>query len=340
MRGGVANIFILVAVFVCVFIAISFVRFNTFWAKGEAERVSVQENIYSMDYALDAAKTYLKTALHYSVYQACYDNLGSGGFSVPNKKHEYGGKFYSQLAKENEFINNLKSQITENFKTYTSDTYSFYEAQVEHDVKLPDYKQITFSEIKTNFITIIADSDERLAVTDKSESMIGNEIVKLEKLAYIGEDIFTDCYGIYQKGVATEKVIANSLEQIVANRLPADETISGVANNCENLSTNIKGKTTTEYAKEISDSIKSDINSMPKTDGEYPVNSELIKSDVTAKLTETLSDSTTKEIHCAVDYAADINMLVTITGSKEVPIYNGADIVFEKLTLVYVVEYK
>ncbi|MCJ7816839.1 MAG: hypothetical protein MUP55_03190, partial [Candidatus Aenigmarchaeota archaeon] len=73
--------------------------------------VEVHSQIHIMGNALDAAKLYMETALAYSTYQACYDNLKSVGDSYPDEKT---------------FVENLQASIKNNLGLYTgSKAYTF-----------------------------------------------------------------------------------------------------------------------------------------------------------------------------------------------------------------------
>jgi hypothetical protein len=83
MRGIVMSMLALFWI-ICLLLIYVTANFGLRVGGGKEYELPVKVDVYSMENALDASETYMKTGLRYSVYQACYDVLGGGGWnSVP-----------------------------------------------------------------------------------------------------------------------------------------------------------------------------------------------------------------------------------------------------------------
>lgn len=126
MKKGVAEqifiILFLVAVLYSFWATINFVGLGGF----EIQRnIVVQQDLYTMNNALEGAKLYMDTALKYSAYQAAFD-YGQEDKADANKD--------SAAAK-------LSEKIKQNLNKYAQQRYTFLSQN--YGVKLPEYKDVS-----------------------------------------------------------------------------------------------------------------------------------------------------------------------------------------------------
>lgn len=80
---------------ICIVVILSMGEVGLRLGGGKAYELPVRVDIYSMQNALDAGKTYLDTGLRYSAYQACYDMLKNGGWrEIPAEARFANGTAY------------------------------------------------------------------------------------------------------------------------------------------------------------------------------------------------------------------------------------------------------
>ena len=170
-------------------------------------KVDLQQDLYAMGNALDAAKLYMETALKFSIYQALYD---------------YGkeGKQDSTTAK---LTNDIREKIKANLNKYASSQYTFLSQN--YKVSIPEYESV---EVNGDYpdLQIIAVPNGN-AIINRADP---EEKVRLEKIMKM-ETYFN--YPIIRiiDALSPEKIKENAILQMSKNwKTSAEKTIVG----CEN----------------------------------------------------------------------------------------------------------
>ncbi len=140
----------------------------------ESVEVRVGNSVYLMRDALDLTKSYIDTAVRYSVYQAAFDNGMRGGFSGTDSM-KYVDHDGNDLAlwyddgdispSEDSFMESLSEESFSNFGVYVSQG-SVIEI---YPVKIPPYGQMSIQSINGYEMRAVMDSSSELAISKKTE---------------------------------------------------------------------------------------------------------------------------------------------------------------------------
>lgn len=171
--SGAAEIIILIGMILA--IPVMFYDITPFWYEAQINEAVLHRDLYVMNLSLEAAKSYMDTALSYSVYQACYDILR---------------KDVSEL--ESEFTSNLENLTKIYLNRYRMDDYYFMS---NYAVAIPEYARVTIGNVDP--IKVKAESDSNMFIDLEYEGSVrrieaGNEMEK---------KIPIYCYGLYKKGM-------------------------------------------------------------------------------------------------------------------------------------------
>lgn len=265
--------------------------------------VEVRSEIHTMGNALDAAKLYTETALAYSTYQACYDNLQKGGWKSPEIKYpgtELAVWSEGKYPDADQFIGNLQDSINASLELYRKSSYKFMD---DYYVDMPSHN-ITFSDYYGSIMGVSASSDRNFFIEKTQES---GEYIRLEKDSSIQAYYDIDCYGIYTKGVEAFGQARGKINQIIQDFLS-------------------QGKTDADSA-----SFRSSVQSALGTqnDVDYKITYDVLSATITPG---TVGPSGTSYVGTAY-----VKFTVTNTNpSQQFPVYNGKNVVFSQLSLVFV----
>ncbi len=286
-----------------------------------------QEDIFTVHNALRPAKFYCKTALHYSVYQACYDNLKRGGFeTVPDENRlEVGGKIYPLWYNGTDispsrarFIEDMENGIENKLGLYTNGkTYSFLGS---YSVELPAYEvAIDKGEITEDYIFLNATSNGNLTIEKTTEYTE----IKLMLSPAINEKINTSCLGLFEKAKGMAGDISSMIQEKLKDKV--DELIQSgspsVACNQESI------------LNSAMDAINSSIKSSASG---YTI--EVINITLNLEL-ETPQSKVGSVFPCTFESKGESAVTATVTvqddPGKIYPVYNGNEVAFEPLSAVF-----
>ena len=276
----------------------------------ESQEITIKKDIYTMGNALDAAVIYSETALHYSIYQACYDVLRKD--ALPN---------------ETVFLKDVGSGIEANMKEYTKDGYRFLG---DYKASLPEYS------IGIDGGIVSANSEIPIFIEKANEG----ETIRLEKGPEITFKL--TCNDIYTYAWEKHEALYSELEQIITDELEKPEwkkSLSGEADSCEELFSSIIGKTVQEAGGDISETIKNQASAISLTSSNgYIIETEVPSSGASiASKVKSRSESSggVVTLNCEFTYSADIGMKVVVRGSETFPVHDGSDVVFAPLETVF-----
>ena len=154
MKKGVAEQVFIIAAFITIIYAF-LMTINFSWTSGVSveKDITVQQNLYTMQNALDGGRLFLDTSLKYSVYQALFD---------------YGGEDKVDANKDS-FSASLAEKIKQNLNVYSKQTYTFLSQN--YQVKLPQYTGVSVSQdIASKTINIKATPADSMKIEKDSES--------------------------------------------------------------------------------------------------------------------------------------------------------------------------
>ena len=148
MKASGSTLFMIVLTLMVVVTTVFSIVSTTYAGESQTRSVVLQKDYHTVSTALDGATIYLKTALRYAVYQALYEiNLGAN-------------KWYEGNPNEESFKEKLKVLIDKTLAKYTTDTYTFLEAN--YLVFLPKYNSTV--ELMNGVQKVNATSTDRLKI--------------------------------------------------------------------------------------------------------------------------------------------------------------------------------
>ncbi len=272
---------------------------------GEIEKdVEVRSEIHTMGNALDAAKLYTETALAYSTYQGCYDNLQKGGWETIYSEIRHAGTGLATWSEgkypdTDQFIGNLQDSINASLELYRKSSYKF---MTDYYVDMPSHN-IIFSDYYGSIMGVSASSDRNFFIEKTQES---GEYIRLEKDSSIQAYYDIDCYGIYNKGVEAFSQARGKINQIIQDFLS-------------------QGKTDADSAS-FRSSVQSALGTQ-KNEGDYRITYEVLSATITPG---TVGPSGTSYVGTAY-----VNFTITNT-KQQFPVYDGKNVVFSNMELVFV----
>ena len=268
------------------------------------QKISLQSNIYSMSHAIDTAKIYTKTALRYSVYQACYDSLREASDHVDKV----------------EYYKTLGEIAEKHYQKYTSSGYSFLGDFV---VTFPDYTLNVIPGGDDRNFAVQAIPNEKLTI---SSSATSGEAITLRESADIVENFTMPCYPLYKNGKNIHQPIEAdfqaALDQALDWEIMKSDTRCQTNEECTPLiKKNLESNTKVVFSKE---------------EGDLQIKAEV--SDISVGIT-TVTDKATPPVITQV-YEVSATQTVTISGknsgsNQAYPVWNGEEVAFEPLELSF-----
>ena len=328
MKGQVPTAFMLVIMAVTAMVTISFYLSIPYGA-GETRKLAFTQDIYTMENALRAAKLYSRTALRYSTYQACYDTLTD---------------YYDSVIDRKQFKTELEKRISDNFRAYTSEDYTF----LEYPVKFPQYTV----EVRMEPDTLIVNaSAPNLVVESKTAYMK----TRLEKSSNITEDIKINCWGLYSDALNVVNSLQkklNSVSVTATRDLPRSykgididmrDELFGVRGDRE-LCEDVFKQNTSKSFEEARETLRAEVNAT--------LNSDEILKNVSAEAKHLRIDVYKADIDferggierpglwvnnltCNFTYIVDADFGIDLNSGQQFPVWNGIDITFENLSLYF-----
>jgi hypothetical protein len=302
------------AIFAGIIIAALVVAVNVPYLKtGQIEKdIEVRAQIHTMGNALDAAKLYMDTALAYSTYQACYDNLRSGGLEKASKSYQGYPLWDSMPAGKEAFDQALQKSILSNLELYRKSSYRFMS---DYYVNMPAYEVTVLTE-QPGKTTVGAWNGSNFYIQKTQES---GEIIRLEKYGFLQGEYSIDCYGIYAKGTEVYGNARTAVSDIISQAgLPAK------ANDMDEIKSKIA---------ETEDKIKAALYSLSATGSDYDVGVDVLSAKINyITLGVDLSGT-------SLSYTYEIYVKFEVTNIKdgqEFPVYDGSNVVMSPMTLVFV----
>lgn len=286
-----------------------------------------QEDIFTVHNALRPAKLYCKTALHYSVYQACYDNLKRGGFeTIPEENRiEIDGEIYPLWYNGTDispskarFIEELENGIENKLGVYTNGkTYSFLG---RYSVELPAYEvSINKDETTENYIALNANSEDNLTIEKTTE----DTEIRLMLNSTISEKVNISCLGLFEKAKGMVGDISNTVHEKLKDKV--DELIQ------------LGSPSVTCNQESILNSAKDTINfSIKSSASGYMIEVINITLNLSLKGGESRVEG---KFPCRFKALGESAVIATVTvqddPGKIYPVYNGSGIAFEPLSAVF-----
>ena len=371
---GLSNA-VLAAFFLVLLISISFSYSIFQFGKTTIYKATLFRPVYTMQNALEMAKYgYVKPALHYSFYQACFDNMKKGGWNTKNEENTliHEDKEYYTLASPNEFISSLKDEVKKDLRVYTGKNYNFI---LDEEVMMPDYDTIEIlqwtSQDNESMINIsINATNQYFQITKEIPEQ--NETIRLYLLPGMNETFRHNCFYVYNRAVEeneTVSAVLNEFEKYLREwpthheyekKLEGADTgkITDYINETfydmimNNDSALVSGM---QFSKDsaIEDAIniiKEKINFSEEIqetqDGDFKIVSELLKKN-TRITPECPGSSVTVQngksvanIICNFTYIADVMVKINVTDTNPnhtYPVYNGTNVSFEPISIEFIV---
>lgn len=321
MKGNALIVIIMMlAITVALFIAYS-PSINLFGGgEGSIHKTSLHSRVFTMDYALEAAKLYMQTALDYSVYQACFDNLARGGREEIDKENgqSISGSEYAFLPEsfsKDEFLRELEASVKTNLNIYRSKGYTFLS---EYYVYIPDYTDVRIETIDPSKLSVSASSKNKISTSSQTES---GESITLTASPETSTDISIPCLTIFQKGKELNTAIKLDFEQALS------DIVGGLDEGaCQDKETCIQA---IGQALEGNPAVKFG----PKKVDDHLISGEFLKISLPSFVFDRLTGKSTFKVEA----------IQKITISEEepppehfFPVWNGNEIAFEDLELVFI----
>ncbi len=351
MKGieDVNAVLFMVAIILGLLFTLSLLSVKLWVDKDIGQAASLKEDKYIMHYALESAKLYADTSLKYSLYQSCYDMLKNGGNNLPKNEKTFDSRKYSVIASREEFSGNIKTSVLNNFRRYTAEGYNFL---TYYTVGFPQYeiKEISYG---TGEINIIADSDKKLQIPYQRETRYFSEEVVLEKAALLTVPVKTNCFEIYSFGLNKRTGLENDIRVLVeskfkdknGNVFSAEYTLqySGPEPDCETVFKENTGENYGEVRNRVKTILLAQTEKLGKAESNFEIKTSLLEFDLKVdgvmKDVQVLPDGTTTKT-CTFKYTkiTDASVFVGDKNGKNIPVWNGAETVFESMTMVFYIE--
>ncbi|RLJ07997.1 MAG: hypothetical protein DRP16_02320 [Candidatus Aenigmatarchaeota archaeon] len=316
--------------------------------QGKAE---IQITSYTMLNALDAAKSYIDTALDYSVYQACYEILEkSGWYEMPydniyNDGYENYGIWYSDENKslkppsDDEWKEGLEKKISDKLRVYASSAYRFLD---DYYVYFPDY-DVSVKSFAPGSLEVETTANKNMWIKKTTET--GQEIY-LEKAGSPGSVYNIDCYGVYKKAKEKNSEIVKDVKQRIESILNGF-TLKGKGKLNQkdyvifyeiNKNLNWLSSGTFEAMEiETTDHILDDILGKEYTEGDYKIILDVLDADTDIKTESTVIKNNEKTIKFTITFNLVLKVKVTNTNPDQLfPVFTGEDTAFAPLKLIFV----
>jgi hypothetical protein len=296
------------------------IRLNLFGGgEGEVHKTSLQSSFYAAGNAIDAAELYMKTSLSYSLYQACYDNLARGGLAeITGDKGKSGYAYLPDLSQE-QFLSELNSTLITYLNRYADGNYAFLS---DFSVTIPKYSSVKIeSGSDTSRLTVSAVPSDKMTSYARPES--GEDIIiRANADLYSQYDI--PCLPIFLKSKELKQEINNRFQAAFSD---AKSFISGLVastscSDTESCSNGLTGELKNKLGEELRFSYEKD---------DYLVSSEALGSSVTI---EVLEGGEIAQYKIMATQKVTINE--TELFAKYYPVWNGSEISFEPLSLVFI----
>ncbi len=207
----------LIGLLIVAAIDISYISINwgPFDSPEVVRSVTLHQEYYTMDNALDLAKLYLDTGLRYSIYQRMYDNGYRGGFSeIPTENLHNGNALWydnkDSYPNEQALLENLKAPALANLGRYLEYDYVFLD---NYEVKLPGYTGLDISKTSEAEILVKAAADKNLWIKRTMQNL---DKIELEKNANLEENFGKGYLELYQKSLVKLESVKNNFTEIKA----------------------------------------------------------------------------------------------------------------------------
>ena len=267
--SSIPNVLILVALLFT--LVVLFYDITPSWYEGLREDAILHRDLYMMNNSLQAARSYMDTALSYSVYQACYDTLRKTDAS----------------AGDDVFKANLAESVKSYLNRYGSDDYYFMS---NYPVNIPVYETVTVETI--SLLRIKAESSQNMYISMEQE---GSER-RLETRNNMDKTIPIDCYGMFLKGKEVHSGISSTLDSLVKAKVDSWPDKAEALPDLDSLKAGIEGIQELAFERiEGHYSIKSEFTEAKIEFNGYEKSGagpyENIKYKVTVKLRVTVKDT-------------------------------------------------
>lgn len=292
MVKGYTTPLIIITLFVAAAIIISAIDLNLPWIQGRTSSVVFQEKIYAVDKALDAAMLYAETSAKYSIYQACHDNL------------------INPSTDKNEFIAALTEDLNNNINKYADANFVFLNDYV---IEFPEY-DFVYNEVENKFLL----TGEKLSY-EREDTKV-NETVTLERDSTL--QLYFICGDVYSGYADLRKKIETDVPNIIQQELDKPEWPKGQTNDplitidCGNLFQAVTGKTINEASTEMSQNIRTEIQSiLPQSDTNFEYETEI--PDVPVVIKGEFIQQDAAGTVCEFTYDASVTMTLKIKDLKQ-----------------------
>lgn len=271
--SGPAEIIILIGMILA--IPVMFYDVTPFWYEAQINEAVLHRDIYIMDLSLGAAKSYMDTALSYSVYQACHDILRK---DVPEM--------------ESKFTTSLEGLTKDYLNRYGMDDYYF---MTNYAVTIPEYTSVIIDDVDP--IEIRAGSDLDYFIDLEYEGSVR----RLEAGSEMQKSIPIYCYGLYEKGMKIKRDTGSRIGSVIVDKTSSWQSTSSTKpdeNEREEEIRNINGLTF-DWQTEGDYSFKSEFDgvdvSITYTENKATGKFENIEYKLDLNLTITVRDNRNKQ---------------------------------------------
>ncbi len=321
MRTKKGQALIIAAIFIIMILMVLWTVMTIPYIKTEEveKDIEVRSEIHTMGNALDAAKLYMETALAYSTYQACYDNLRNGGMDSSAKAYK-GYPLWDAPAGKEGFDQALQRSILSNLELYRKSSYKFMS---EYFVNIPTYEVTVLTEPGRTSVGAWNSSNFWIEKTQES-----GERIRLEKYGFLQGEYPMVCYGIYAKGLE-----AYSLAQAAVEKAWTETQAKAALTGATEAEINSQ---LSAYNQTFITKAKSGLYALSSTGTDYDTGVNVMDANLKWTSSVTVGPDKTE---AKVTYTPEVYVKFEITNIKsgqEFTVYDGSKVIMSPMTLVFV----
>lgn len=354
VRKAAAGVALILAIMIIAAIDASYFYINWPGKEPEIKRsITLHQEYYAMENALELAGVYLGTSLRYSVYQAMYDNgLRGGHAEMPADTYTADAQSYAlwysgkdMQPDEQALLSGLKEASEKNLAKYTKSDYVF----LDYSVKLPGY---TLELSRDNGLKAEATADKDLWI---SKTMQNLDTILLQKSGNLVEEFEDTYHSLYQEAVTRLAEVKGVLADAKAAAAVTDTATA--TEEQEGSQPQVSKEEVMLIAAETGDGIiKNEIDPLlgqlndEVTQDKRAVDFEVLEKTVSVKdidesdctVQETNYESGGKTVYktektCTFTYEYKFIVKVSVAdgSGKKYPVFDGEEVSFKAISLVF-----
>jgi hypothetical protein len=219
---------------------------------GSGNTAVVKTDVYMMDSAIDAATTYIQTAVQFSNYQACYDLMKKGG-DVPERA---------------EFEKSFKSELLKDINIYMEKGYGF---ATKYNVDLPGFDSVSLSENAGSAEVSAAAVGDMVSFRESSGNTgFTSEVTLTRSAGFSGVKLRMDCMSYYDKMKAASDDMRKKISDAITaerGRLLSADGIEMGESLCQTLITEAENNVRSAITGSATLSLAGETMALPATTG-------------------------------------------------------------------------